>query len=500
MSCETQNKQKQIHIVFVRHIGTFTMEDRIDVDAELQYWTDRVLFVMVGLPARGKSYLGNKIVSYLKWMGVQAKLFNVGKFRRAKLANPPALTRQNSVRQSADFFKSDNVEAKKMRDELAFLVLDDLLDWMKNKNGQVAVFDATNTTQERRNQVWGKCKKFSEHINVIFLESIVTDQKVIKEGMLEKISNSPDYQNMTKEEAMADLEKRLKNYEDVYQTIDSDDKPYIKLMNLQSKVICNLIRGTHAHTIASFLMSCHVGKRPIWLLRAGATHSRSNHVENSGVAGLPLSQVLSVSSEEPLSDVGIEFSKGIRKYLESTIVSPWNIENLVIYSSVHRRALETSSIVSQGILKSRKPRPISALNMLDAGVFQGMTVDEFKAKDPKEFEKFMADPFKYRFPGGESMHDVSNRLAAFVKELERHHSPVVVISHLMTLKVLYGYFVSCPADHLYKIELPQNCIIKLTPSKYGWIEERAIIKPNEEFEIIESKSCHGINFYGENKE
>jgi hypothetical protein len=52
--------------IFVRHLVLFTMEDRIDVDADLQYWTDRVLFVMVGLPARGKSYLGNKIVSYLK--------------------------------------------------------------------------------------------------------------------------------------------------------------------------------------------------------------------------------------------------------------------------------------------------------------------------------------------------------------------------------------------------------------------------------------------------
>jgi broad specificity phosphatase PhoE len=318
--------------------------------------------------------------------------------------------------------------------------------------------------------------------------------------MLEKIENSPDYQNMSKEDAMLDLEKRLKNYENVYQTIDSDEKPYIKLMNLQSKVICNLIRGTHSHTIASFLMCCHVGKRPIWLIRAGATHARKNGSEISEVIGIPLTQVLSISSEEPLSSDGIQFSKGVRRYLESSCTSPWNLENVVIYSSIHRRALESSAIISQGISKSRKPRPISALNMLDAGQYQGLTVDDFKTKSPQEYSKFMSDPFKYRFPGGESMQDVSVRLSAFVKELERHHSPVAVISHLSTLKVLYGYFVSCPADQLYKIEIPQNCIIKLTPSKYGWMEERAYVNANNEIEVTPVKSCHGINFYKENKE
>lgn len=43
------------------------------------------------------------------------------------------------------------------------------------------------------------------------------------------------------------------------------------MINLQSKVICNKIHGRREHLIASFLMGIHIGKRKIWLCRAGHT-------------------------------------------------------------------------------------------------------------------------------------------------------------------------------------------------------------------------------------
>lgn len=33
---------------------------------------------MVGLPARGKSYLSNKLMRYLRWLEYDVKVFNVG--------------------------------------------------------------------------------------------------------------------------------------------------------------------------------------------------------------------------------------------------------------------------------------------------------------------------------------------------------------------------------------------------------------------------------------
>ena len=37
---------------------------------------------MVGLPARGKTYIGTKLARYLRWCGLNVRVFNVGEYRR----------------------------------------------------------------------------------------------------------------------------------------------------------------------------------------------------------------------------------------------------------------------------------------------------------------------------------------------------------------------------------------------------------------------------------
>ena len=37
---------------------------------------------MVGLPARGKTYIAKKLARYLNWIGINTRVFNVGEYRR----------------------------------------------------------------------------------------------------------------------------------------------------------------------------------------------------------------------------------------------------------------------------------------------------------------------------------------------------------------------------------------------------------------------------------
>src|SRR5579885_3348768 len=74
---------------------------------------------------------------------------------------------------------------------------------------------------------------------------------------------------MPYEEAVKDLAQRIENYRKVYEPVNNDTHSYIKLINLQSKVICNKIYGHLAHRIVAFLMGIHVERRPIWLTRTG---------------------------------------------------------------------------------------------------------------------------------------------------------------------------------------------------------------------------------------
>ena len=55
----------------------------------------------------------------------------------------------------------------------------------------------------------------------------------------------------------------------VYETIDDNHLTYIKLFNLQSKVMCNRAYGRLTKSLLPFLTSIHIAPRPIWLCRSG---------------------------------------------------------------------------------------------------------------------------------------------------------------------------------------------------------------------------------------
>lgn len=59
--------------------------------------------------------------------------------------------------------------------------LDDLTDWLKS-DGEIAVFDATNTTRKRREMISNHCQKHK--FKIIFVESICDNQDVIRASIL----------------------------------------------------------------------------------------------------------------------------------------------------------------------------------------------------------------------------------------------------------------------------------------------------------------------------
>ncbi len=75
---------------------------------------------MVGLPARGKSYIVKMLVRYLKWTGFEAEVFNVGSYRR-KIGFAGA---------DSNFFSSGNMEGQKAREEMAMAVQESMYSWL----------------------------------------------------------------------------------------------------------------------------------------------------------------------------------------------------------------------------------------------------------------------------------------------------------------------------------------------------------------------------------
>ena len=197
---------------------------------------NKVLIAMVGLPGLGKSYFSKNMKrNYTKLnKKLNVKVFNAGEKRRVK----------KGEKQNAEWFKKQ----AKMKEKIAMDTLNDAVKWLNIKNNYCAIFDATNSTIERRKNVYNYVKKFPT-INLIFVEIQCDNKKIIRENILHKINSSPNYQNMKQDNALKNFEKRIDIYKKVYKTINKTENHYsyikiklgkcMKYPKKQGEIICN---------------------------------------------------------------------------------------------------------------------------------------------------------------------------------------------------------------------------------------------------------------------
>ena len=239
---------------------------------------------MVGLPARGKSYVTKKIARYLNWLQHDTRIFNVGERRRVAAGGfasnaPPTIARTQNSRSigantesmnrvlinrntrtaiapstkilingepapiemlpspaldmvevnchnstsdivlngnaqdrdlasetvapplhrnesiekihDASFFDPNNEQAAHIRDRIAMATLDELLYYILDQGGSVGIFDATNSTLERRKLVMERIReRAGPELGVLFLESLCVDEQLLESNMRLKLSGT----------------------------------------------------------------------------------------------------------------------------------------------------------------------------------------------------------------------------------------------------------------------------------------------------------------------
>jgi broad specificity phosphatase PhoE len=393
---------------------------------------------MVGLPARGKSFISRRIARYLSWLGHKTQVFNVGEYRR----------KTHGSHQRHSFFDPRNEAANTARLEVAIAALDDMLAFL-DSGGDVGIYDATNSTRERRALVRARCA--AEGVDVVFVESICNDPSIIEANIRATKARSPDYEGVDEEEAVRDFRQRIAHYASTYEETEESEGPFVKIIDVGRKMVLHRIQGYLLARVVHFLLNVQVQPRRMWLTR----HGESEYNVLGRIGG-----------DAHLSDAGRKYANQLALTVRDRIRP-----SAVVWSSTLRRTIETAEIIG---LPFRSWR---ALDEIDAGVCDGMTYAEIADKMPNEYEARTADKFRYRYPRGESYQDVIQRLEPVIFELEREKSPVLIIGHQAVLRALYAYVMNLPPTQCPFVSIPLHTILELEPTPYGCNERRIELPP-----------------------
>ena len=91
------------------------------------------------------------------------------------------------------------------------MALNDMFEWIDD-NGEIAVFDATNTTRERRRLLYQRIV-VEKGYKLFFVESICNDDTIIETNIKEVKTASPDYTNLDEDSVLTDFKKRIGHYQ-----------------------------------------------------------------------------------------------------------------------------------------------------------------------------------------------------------------------------------------------------------------------------------------------
>eukprot|EP00095_Tigriopus_kingsejongensis_P005785 snap_masked-scaffold1542_size36322-processed-gene-0.2 protein:Tk05785 transcript:snap_masked-scaffold1542_size36322-processed-gene-0.2-mRNA-1 annotation:"6-phosphofructo-2-kinase fructose- -bisphosphatase" len=132
------------------------------------------VIALVGLPARGKTYISKKLSRYLNWIGINTKVFNLGEYRRKMV---PQYV-------SHELFDPTNQDGNRLREQVCQDAAADVVNWFQTADGEVAVFDATNTTRKRRQFLY-ECFVEKHGYSLFFVESVCDREEIIENNILE---------------------------------------------------------------------------------------------------------------------------------------------------------------------------------------------------------------------------------------------------------------------------------------------------------------------------
>ena len=181
----------------------------------------------------------------------------------------------------------------------------------------------------------------------------------------------------------------------------------------------------------------------IYLTRHGETHyNRQNRFNGR--------------TDSPLTEVGVAEAHRQGRVL-SKVIEPES--GLRIVSSPLGRAVHTAEIIrDQMRMTGQEIQTDPRLTEISFGEWEGLTIEEIRARFPGEWERRHQNMWTYVVPGGESYEMVARRATSWLREAQ---GPMLVVTHGGVERILRGLYGRLPTGEIGHLPEPQDVLFQL---------------------------------------
>lgn len=481
--------------------------------------TRKYAVIMVGLPARGKTFLAQKISRYLAWLGHESAVFNVQRMWRESLgvqcpkASPSSSNLYSDGPSNVTATESPSTQSPQGPTHLAagdgevkqFIQADTFFQTFATdgpgkqeydsainlcvgkvrsffgRGGLVAFINDDFVTQAARDDVERRLADVADQ--VLYIEVVRDDASNSRFEDL-KVNNPGEYGAIAgTSEAQSDFAKRIALLKSVYEPV-SGDKSFIRVRN-GSHISLHDVRGYLPSRMTSFLMHLSPQNKvfcPIYFCR----HGQSEYNLEDRLGGNPrltekgkddalalknFVATIKKANDEEIQRQQAEIAERAANS-PSTASAPSCSQNTSMGGSVPHgqqlvRPLQIWTSQLTRTIETARPAETELgiqclrwrnLNEIHAGVCEHLTYAEVKERYPVIHDFRKKNKYAFRYPEGESYQDLVTRLEPVIMELENADRVVIVVAHQAVLRALLAYFGGSNAEHSVHVEVPHRTV------------------------------------------
>ena len=380
----------------------------------------KLCIALVGLPAMGKSTVASKLQDGLAEEGIRVKVFNNGDLRRQMLGPTSS---------KPEFYHPDNKEAQALRDELARANMRAMREFFA-AGGKVAVFDATNVSRGRRNELHAALPD----IPVLFVVCRNDDPELLAASLTRKV-RMPEFDGLSVQEATRSFTQRIEYYRRIFTPL-SDEPRHLELDTLHNRILKEVISGhvPYYSRVRDILVSDWV--RGLYLARHG--QSEDNILDRIG-------------GNAPLTAQGRAQAQAMAAHFANQRI-PY------IFTSALLRTIETAAPTAARQAQCSHI-VIPEFNEIDAGICDGMTYEEIRQGRPLEFALRAKDKYGFVYPDGEGYVTLKERVDKGLKKalfLSGNLPGIVIVGHQAVNRMILSHFLYRRMEDVPYIYIPQD--------------------------------------------